>query len=408
MAPRAPIYLDHHATTPTDPRVVEAMLPYFSREFGNAASHTHAFGWRAEAAVELARESLARGIGARDPREIVFTSGATESNNLALRGAAEAERGGRNHLVTVATEHSSVLDPCRALARRGFELTELPVDGAGRVDPDAVARAIGERTLAVSVMWANNEIGVIQPIEAIARVCRERGVLFHCDAAQAVGKIPVDAAASVVDLLSFTAHKLYGPKGVGALYVRAGRPRVRLEPLLHGGGHEGGLRSGTLPVPLIVGFARALELALAEREEEALRLAGLRDHLLDRLRAALPDVFVNGDREQRLPSNLNVGFEGISADALMAGLPDLALSAGSACSSARPEPSHVLKALGLSDDAVKASIRIGLGRNNTLSEVDAAADRIIAEVKALRASRTVQPAGSGGRSPRIDPSAARR
>ena len=403
MAPRAPIYLDHHATTPTDPRVVEAMLPYFSREFGNAASHTHAFGWRAEAAVELARESLARGLGARDPREIVFTSGATESNNLALRGAAEAQRGRRDHLVTVATEHSSVLDPCRALARSGFEVTELPVDSAGLVDPDAVARAIGARTLAVSVMWANNEIGVIQPVEAIARACRERGVLFHCDAAQAVGKLPVDVCAAGVDLLSLTAHKLYGPKGIGALYVRSGRPRVRLEPILYGGGHEGGLRSGTLPVALIVGFARALELALSERSEEEKRIASLRDHLLDRLRAALPGVFVNGDRERRLPGNLNVGFEGVSADALMAGLPELALSAGSACSSARPEPSHVLKALGLPDDAVKASIRIGLGRTNTLPEVDAAADRIIAEVKALRAGRAA-PSGS----PRIDPSARRR
>ena len=403
MAPRAPIYLDHHATTPTDPRVVEAMLPYFSREFGNAASHTHAFGWRAEAAVELARESLARGLGARDPREIVFTSGATESNNLALRGAAEAQRGRRDHLVTVATEHSSVLDPCRALARSGFEVTELPVDSAGLVDPDAVAGAIGARTLAVSVMLANNEIGVIQPVEAIARACRERGVLFHCDAAQAVGKLPVDVCAAGVDLLSLTAHKLYGPKGIGALYVRSGRPRVRLEPILYGGGHEGGLRSGTLPVALIVGFARALELALSERSEEEKRIASLRDHLLDRLRAALPGLFVNGDRERRLPGNLNVGFEGVSADALMAGLPELALSAGSACSSARPEPSHVLKALGLPDDAVKASIRIGLGRTNTLPEVDAAADRIIAEVKALRAGRAA-PSGS----PRIDPSGRRR
>jgi len=387
MAPRAPIYLDHHATTPTDARVVEAMLPYFAQEFGNAASHTHAYGWRAEAAVELARESLARGLGAGDPREIVFTSGATESNNLALLGAAEAQRGRRNHLVALATEHSSVLDPLRALARRGFELTEVPVAGSGLVDPDDVARSLTDRTVLVSVMWANNEIGVLQPIEAIARRCRERGVLLHCDAAQAVGKVPLDAAASGVDLLSLTAHKLYGPKGVGALYVRPGRPRVRLEPILFGGGHEGGLRSGTLPVPLIVGFARALELALAGRADEAKRIAWLRDHLLDRLHACLAGVFVNGDLERRLPGNLNVGFEGVSADALMAGLPELALSAGSACSSARPEPSHVLKALGLPDDAVKASIRVGLGRTNTLEEIDAAADRMIAEVSALRAGR---------------------
>jgi len=363
------------------------MLPYFTREFGNAASRTHVFGWRAEAAVELARERLAHGIGARDAREVVFTSGATESNNLALLGAAAAQRGRRDHLVCVATEHASVLEPCRALARGGFALTELPVDRAGLVDPADVARAITDRTVLVSVMWANNEIGVIQPIEAIARVCRERGVLVHCDAAQAVGKLPLDAAASGVDLLSFTAHKLYGPKGVGALYVRSGRPRVRLEPILHGGGHEAGLRAGTLPVPLIVGFATALELALAEREPEALRLAALRDRLLARLRAGLSGVFLNGDAERRLPGNLNVGFAGVDADALLAGMPELALSSGSACSSAKPGPSHVLKALGLPDDAVRASIRIGLGRTNTIEEVDAAAERIIGEVNALRAAK---------------------
>jgi len=363
------------------------MLPYFTQDFGNAASRSHVFGWRAEAAVEAARESLARGIGAREPREIVFTSGATESNNLALLGAAQALQGRRDHLITLATEHPSVLDPCRALARRGLTLTELPVDRGGLVAPDAVARAITDRTALVSVMWANNEIGVLQPIEAIARVCRESGVLVHCDAAQAVGKLPVDVVASGVDLLSFTAHKLYGPKGVGALWVRSGRPRVRLEPILFGGGHEGGLRSGTLPVALIVGFARALELSLAEREPESRRLAELRDGLLERLRAGLSDVFVNGDRSRRLPGNLNVGFAGVDADALIAGVPELALSTGSACSSARPEPSHVLKALGLPDDALRASIRIGLGRTTTLAEVEVAAERIIGEVQALRRAR---------------------
>jgi len=394
LPPRASIYLDHHATTPTDPRVVDAMLPYFTREFGNAAS-AHLFGWRAEAAVEAARESLARGIGARVPREIVFTSGATESNNLALQGVAEVLRGRRDQLIAAASEHPSVLDACRALARRGFDLVLLPVDGRGLVDPDAVARAIGPRTAVVSVMWANNEIGVLQPIESIARVCRETGVLLHCDAAQAVGKVPVDVAASGVDLLSFTAHKLYGPKGVGALWIRSGRPRVRLEPILYGGGHEGGLRSGTLPVPLIVGFARALELSLAERDSESCRLAELRDELLARLHAELSGVFVNGDRAQRLPGNLNVGFAGIEADALLAALPELALSTGSACSSARPEPSHVLKALGLPDDAVRASIRVGLGRATTRAEVEAAAERIVAEVRALRAARSgVAPAAA--------------
>ncbi len=264
-----PIYLDHQSTTPVDARVVEAMAPWWTADFGNAASRTHVFGWRAEAAVEAAREALAAAIGAADPREIVFTSGATESDNLALQGvarAARARRGGGDHLVTVATEHPAVLDTARALARESFSVTELPVDGAGFVDPDAVAAALTERTVLVSVMWANNEIGVLQPIEAIASVCRQQGVSFHSDAAQAVGKVPVDVTTAGVDLLSFTAHKLYGPKGIGALYVRRGRPRLRLAPLLHGGGHEHGLRPGTLPVPLIVGFAKAVELAVAERD----------------------------------------------------------------------------------------------------------------------------------------------
>jgi cysteine desulfurase len=390
VPPPAPVYLDHHATTPTHPRVLEAMLPWFTRDFGNAASHTHAFGWRAAAAVEAARETLAGAIGAGAAREIVFTSGATESNNLALAGVAEASRARGAPLVTVATEHPSVLDPARALARRGWRVTELAVDAAGFVDPDDVARAITDRTVLVSVMWANNEIGVLQPIEAIARVCRERGVPLHSDAAQAVGRVPVNVAAAGVDLLSFTAHKLYGPKGVGALFVRSGRPRVRVAPLLHGGGHERGLRSGTLPVPLIVGFARAAELAAAERVAEADRLAALRDRLLARLREELPGVFVNGDLARRLPGNLNVGFAGITADSLLAELPEIALSTGSACSSARPEPSHVLKALGLPDDAVRASVRIGLGRGNTAEEVELVADRIVEAVRALRAAREVR------------------
>lgn len=385
--PLSPIYLDHQSTTPVDPRVVEAMAPWWTDDFGNAASRTHVFGWRAEAAVEAARATLARAVGAADPAEIVFTSGATESDNLALQGVARALRARGDHLVTVATEHPAVLDTARALVAEGFTLTELPVDGRGLVDPDDVARALGDRTVLVSVMWANNEIGVLQPLEAIAERCCARGVLLHSDAAQAVGKVPVDAGAAGVDLLSFTAHKLYGPKGIGALRVRRGRPRVRLAPLLFGGGHEGGLRSGTLPVPLIVGFARAVELALAEREAEAARLTALRTRLLERLQAGLDGVFVNGDLARRLPGNLNVGFARGDADGLLAALPELAISTGSACASARAERSHVLRALGLAEDALRASVRIGLGRGTTPEEVDEAAERLVAAVRAQRARR---------------------
>ena len=381
------IYLDHHATTPTDPRVLEAMLPYFDRDFGNAASRTHAFGWRAEAAVDVARESIARAIGASDPREIVFTSGATESNNLALLGVARAGRARGDHLVTLAIEHSSVLEPCEALVREGFSVTVVPVDRDGRVAPEAVAAAITPRTLLVSTGWANGETGTLQPIAAIARVCRERGVPLHSDAAQALGKVPVSVDAGV-DLLSLTAHKLYGPKGVGALWIRSGRPRIRIEPLLFGGGHENGLRPGTLPVPAIVGFGRAVEIAVAEREVEAARLLALREHMLARLREALADVSLNGHASERLPGNLNVAFESIEADALLASLRDLALSTGSACSSARPEPSHVLVALGLPDAAVRSSIRIGLGRTTTAGQVDLATEHIVAAVRSLRAARS--------------------
>jgi cysteine desulfurase len=381
------IYLDHHATTPTDPRVLEAMLPYFDRDFGNAASRTHAFGWRAEAAVDVARESIARAIGASDPREIVFTSGATETNNLALLGVARAGRARGDHVVTLAIEHSSVLEPCEALVREGFSVTVVPVDRDGRVAPEAVAAAITPRTLLVSAGWANGEIGTLQPIAAIARVCRERGVPLHSDAAQALGKVPVSVDAGV-DLFSFTAHKLYGPKGVGALWIRSGRPRIRIEPLLFGGGHEHGLRPGTLPVPAIVGFGRAVEIAVAEREVEAARLLALREQMLARLREALAGVSLNGHASERLPGNLNVAFESIEADALLASLRDLALSTGSACSSARPEPSHVLVALGLPDAAVRSSIRIGLGRTTTAEQVDVATEQIVAAVRSLRAARS--------------------
>jgi cysteine desulfurase len=385
MALSLPIYLDNHATTRTDPRVLECMAPWWSEDYGNAASRTHVFGWRAEEAVERARETLAGALGA-EPREIVFTSGATESNNLALFGAAEAAAGRRDHVVSVATEHSAVLDPCRELERRGLRVSVLPVDGEGLVDPDAVRAAIGPRTLLVSVMAANNEIGVLQPIQAIGAVCRERGVYFHCDAAQAFGKIPLDVESARADLVSLSAHKLYGPKGVGALYVRARRPRVRLSARQHGGGHERGLRAGTLPVPLVVGFARAVELCLAEREEEARRLAALRDRLLSRVRGGLDGVVLNGHPVLRLPGNLNLSFEGVRGDELLLALKEVALSSGAACSSASPEPSHVLLALGRPEALVRASLRFGLGRFTTAEEIEFVGDRLIERVRELRAS----------------------
>jgi cysteine desulfurase len=387
MPPQRPIYLDHHATTPVDPRVLEAMLPYFGQEFGNASSSGHVYGWHAEAAVEVARAKLATALGAADPREIVFTSGTTESDNLALKGVARAGRGRRDHIVTTAVEHPAVLDACQALARDGFEVTMLPVDADGLVDPDCVKAAIGERTVLVSVMAANSEVGVLQPLAEIGRLCRERDVLFHTDAAQAVGKISIDVEEMGIDLLSFCAHKLYGPKGVGALYVRSRRPRIRLEPLIHGGGHERGLRSGTLPVPLVVGFAEAVTLCLAERDAEAERLTGLRRRLWERFVAELDDVQLNGHSQKRLPGNLNVSFGGIVADNLLSALSGVALSTGSACSSASPEPSHVLTALGLSDAKLRGAIRFGLGRGNTPEEIESAADQVVAAVRAERSAR---------------------
>jgi cysteine desulfurase len=389
--PIEPIYLDHHATTPVDPRVRAAMEPYWSRDFGNAASRTHRYGWRAEAAVELARERLAAAIGALDPREIVFTSGATESDNLALQGVLRAHESEGDGLVTVATEHPAVLDTARALERRGARVRILPVDGEGVVDLVALGQALDARTVLVSVGAANGEVGTLQPLTEIGRICAERDVLFHSDAAQAVGKVPLDVEAQGIDLLSLSAHKLYGPKGIGALYVRrrrrSGRGRVRLEPLFFGGGHERGLRSGTLPVPLIVGFAHAVELAVAEREAEAARLARLRDRLFALLSGPLPGVLWNGPpAERRLPANLNLSFEGVAADALLAQLEDVALSTGSACSSARPEPSHVLAALGLPKERIRGALRVGLGRGTREEDVERAAERIAAEVRRLRAS----------------------
>ncbi len=387
-----PLYFDNHATTPVDLRVLEAMLPYFSTVFGNPGSTNHSFGWAAKEAVDASRETIAAAIGARG-KEIIFTSGATESNNLALRGAAEKVAAKGRHLVSVATEHPSVLDPLERLRRRGWDVTLLPVvaagdPSAGRIRIEQLAAAIRSDTVLVSVMLANNEIGVIQPLAEIGQLCRQRGVWLHTDATQAVGKIPVDVDELQVDLMSFSAHKIYGPKGVGALYVRSQQPRVRLEPLIDGGGQENGLRSGTLNVPGIVGLARAMELCLDEELSEPPRLRALRDRLLAGLSAALPGVSLNGPAleppELRLPGNLNVSFAFVDGEALLLNVPDIALSSGSACTSANPEPSHVLRSLGLSDDALRGSVRFGLGRLNTTEEVETVIARIAEAVARLR------------------------
>lgn len=383
-AVRTPIYLDHHATTPCDPRVVEAMLPYFSQDFGNAASRTHVFGWRAEAAVALAREQIAAGIGARVPEEIIFTSGATESLNLALKGAAELREKNRDRIVVATTEHRAVLDAAEALAASGITLSRVGVDSEGRIDLDRLRRTVDARTLAVAVMAANNEIGVLAPVAEIGAICREQGALFVCDAAQAAGKVALDVEAAQVDLCALSAHKLYGPKGIGALYVRS-RPKVRLAAQIHGGGHERGLRSGTLAVPLVVGFGRALEICLEALPSETTRLRELRDRLLDRLVRELDAVSLNGSSTERLAGNLNVSFEGVDAAALLVALPDVALSSGSACSSAEPHPSHVLTALGLAPERIRSALRIGIGRTNTEAEIDFVAEALVAAVRRLRA-----------------------
>ena len=376
------IYLDNQATTPVDPRVLDAMLPFFKKDFGNAASRTHSFGWAAEAAVDRAREQIAKLIHA-DAREIIFTSGATESDNLAIKGVAALCRDRGGHLITQATEHHAVLDSCRALERRGFEVTVLPVDRYGKVEPEAVSAAIREDTLLVSIMAANNEIGTIQPLEKIGAVCRARNVLFHSDAAQAVGKLPMDVEALGIDMLSISAHKLYGPKGVGALYVRS-RPRVRLVAEIDGGGHERGMRSGTLNVPGIVGLGTACELASAEMAAEGARLHRLRERLKTRLFDEVEDIFLNGHPEKRLDGNLNVSFEGVDGESLMVGLGEIALSSGSACTSASLEPSYVLRALAVPNRLAESSIRFGIGRFNTEAEIDRAAGRVIEEVGRLR------------------------
>jgi cysteine desulfurase len=378
-----PIYLDNHATTPVDPRVLEAMLPYFTERFGNAASRHHSFGWTAEKAVEEARKKIAALIGA-EPKEIIFTSGATESNNLAIKGAAEAYASRGDHIVTVATEHKAVLDTAKRLEKSGWHVTYLPVNGDGMVDPDQLRAAITDRTVLVSVMYANNEIGVIQPIAAIARICRERGVLFHSDAVQAAGKVPVDVNADGIDLMSITAHKIYGPKGVGALYVRRKNLRVALAAQMDGGGHERGMRSGTLNVPGIVGFGEACAIARQEMEAEGERLRGLRDDLREKLEAELDGVTVNGSMEQRLPNNLNLSFAGVDSESLLMGLHDVALSSGSACTSATIEPSHVLRALGIGEERAHSAIRFGLGRFNTAEEIGYVAGRIVEVARRLR------------------------
>ena len=384
MKVTTPIYLDNNATTAVDPRVLDAMLPYFLERFGNAASKNHAFGWEAEAAVDSAREQVARLIGASSPREIVFTSGATESDNLAIKGVAEAYREKGNHIVTCVTEHKAVLDCCKVLEKRGFEISYLPVNADGFVDLQRLRDALTDRTILISIMAANNEIGILQPTKEIGRLAKERGILFHSDATQAVGKIPLNVEDMGIDLLSLTAHKIYGPKGIGALYVRATKPRVKITAQIDGGGHERGMRSGTLNVPGIVGLGKASELAQQEMGAEAERLIALRERLKAGLFAQLEDVRINGDAVQRLPGNLNLSFAYVEGESLMMGLKEIAVSTGSACTSASLEPSYVLKAIGLEDSLAHASIRFGLGRFNTVDEIDYAVQRVSEEVRRLR------------------------
>ncbi|MDR3745403.1 MAG: IscS subfamily cysteine desulfurase [Acidobacteriaceae bacterium] len=382
-----PLYMDNHATTQLDPRVLEAMMPYLTGKFGNAASRNHQFGWEAERAVEIAREQIAKLIGATS-KEIIFTSGATESDNLALKGVAEMYHERGNHIITQVTEHKAILDTCKKLEKQGFRVTYLPVQADGLIDLEDLKRAIvsegPDKTILVSIMFANNEIGVVQPIAEIGKLCHEKGILFHTDAVQAVGHIPVDVQAMNIDLLSMSGHKVYGPKGVGALYVRRRNPRVQLTEQINGGGHERGMRSGTLNVPGIVGLGAACEIAGEEMESEIVRLSGLRDYLRAKLEGALDYVHVNGNMEHHLPGNLNMSFVYVEGESLLMGINDIAVSSGSACTSATLEPSYVLKALGLGDDVAHSSIRFGLGRFNTKAEVDYVADKVIDVVKKLR------------------------
>ncbi len=380
---KTPIYFDNHATTQMDPRVLKAMLPYFTEHFGNAASRNHSFGWAAEKAVDNARKQIADLIGAT-PKEIIFTSGATESNNLAIKGVAEmyAEKG--NHIITAATEHKAVLDTCKKLEKEGFRVTYLPLKEDGLLDLDLLRQTITDKTILVSIMYANNEIGVIQPIAEIGKICHERGVLFHTDGVQAVGKVPVNVIKDNIDMMSITGHKIYGPKGVGALYVRRKSPRVQLTAQMDGGGHERGMRSGTMNTPGIVGLGEACAICQKEMAEESKRLSHLRDKLKNKLESELDEVFINGSMEHRLPHNLNMSFAYVEGESLLMGINDIAVSSGSACTSATLEPSYVLKALGVGDDLAHTSIRFGLGRFNTEEEVDYVADRMISVVRKLR------------------------
>jgi cysteine desulfurase len=382
---KLPIYMDHHATTPIDPRVLREMLPYLSDRFGNAASRNHSFGWTAEKAVATAREQVANLIGASS-EEVVFTSGATESDNLAIQGAAESYAEGRDHIITLVTEHKAVLDTCKRLERRGFRVTYLPVRSDGLLDLDTLDCAIDRKTLLVTIMAANNEIGVLQPIAEVGKLCRERGIIFHSDAAQAAGKVPIDVVEQNLDLVSMSAHKMYGPKGVGALYVRHG---IRLSPIIEGGGQEQGMRSGTLNVPGIVGFGKACAIASDEITHECSALAALRNRLSEKITAGLKGVSINGSIERRLPGNLNMSFAGVRSEDLMTAIDSVAVSSGAACTSAHVEPSYVLKALGVTDELAESSIRFGLGRFNTEAEVDYVAEQVIQTVTLLRQLSTI-------------------
>ncbi|MBZ5645692.1 MAG: IscS subfamily cysteine desulfurase [Acidobacteriia bacterium] len=380
---KLPIYMDNHATTPVDPRVLEEMMPFFTNKFGNAASRNHEFGWEAEAAVEQARERIAKLVGASS-KEIIFTSGATESDNLAIKGVAEMYKEKGNHIITVVDEHKAVLDTCKRLEKYGYRVTYLPVQKDGLIDLEDLKRAMDDKTILVTIMYANNEIGVIQPVAEIGKLCHEKGVIFHSDATQAVGKVPVNVIKDNIDVMSISAHKMYGPKGVGALYVRRKNPRVQLVAQMDGGGHERGMRSGTLNVPGIVGLGKCCDIASAEMPKEACHLAGLRNRLKDKIFSELDEVYINGSMEHRLPGNLNISFAYVEGESLLMGINDIAVSSGSACTSATLEPSYVLKALGAGDDLAHSSIRFGLGRFNTEAEVDYVAARVIETVKRLR------------------------
>lgn len=381
---KLPIYMDNHSTTSMDPRVLEAMLPYFTEKFGNAASRNHSFGWEAEKAVDDARRQIATLVHA-DSKEIIFTSGATESDNLALKGVVEMYREKGDHIVTSVTEHRAVLDTVKRLEKQGLKVTYLPVDKEGFVNPDDLNKAITDKTILISIMMANNEIGTINPVAEIGKIAKSRGVLFHCDATQGVGKIPVDVEAMGIDLMSFSAHKIYGPKGIGALYVRRKNPRVRLAPIIDGGGHERGMRSGTLPVPLIVGFGKACELCMQVMPEESKRLTELRERLKAGILKNLDEVYLNGHSTKRLPNNLNLSFAYVEGESVLMGLKEIAVSSGSACTSATLEPSYVIRALGVGSDLAHSSIRFGLGRFNTAEEVDYVIKRVTETIQKLRA-----------------------